>query len=98
VSMTFHEMNINPFHVPESSASNMPDNVAEADEDDDKFGHLEKNRMLSMKGKGNLGMIVEENQDDSAEALSEQADDNAFKPKLPPASRKSTISGLSATT
>lgn len=97
VSMTFHEMNINPFHVPETSSANLPDNVAEADEDDGQFGHLERNRLMTAKG--GLDRIVEEGNsaiNDSAEALS---DGNDFKQQLPPDQpRKSTISALSQTT
>jgi len=40
--MTTHETSINPFHVPEINFQRNPDNVAEAEENDDQFGHLER--------------------------------------------------------
>ena len=35
VSMTTHETSINPFHAPDCTVSNLPNNVAEAEENDD---------------------------------------------------------------
>lgn len=49
VSMTFHEMNINPFHVPGMNAANAIDNAGDADEDDGMFGHIERNRLMTKK-------------------------------------------------
>lgn len=100
VSMTFHEMNINPFHIASSAASNLPGNVVQADDDDERFGHLLGERKFSSKG--NLEQINEENNEasainDSAEAPSDDGD-KGYRQQMPPPSRKSTISGLSVTT
>ena len=71
--MTTHETSINPFHIPDGNFINRQSNVAEADENDDQFGHLE--RKPKDAPKSGLGQITEEKLEqsmDSADAPTEE--------------------------
>ena len=85
VSMTTHETSINPFHVPDSSSfEDRPSNVAEAEENDDQFGHLERKPKIPSKHIG-IGVIVEEKHEhsiDSADAPEEDATESSKKTHL----------------
>ena len=105
VSMTTHETSINPFHTPDGIDMNRgPNNVAEQGIDDDRFGHLDIKRD-DPSDHGGLDKIVEENNEhsallESAEAASDlDVSGDAFHKKtVPNVQRKSTISGMSAST